>query len=105
MPSVLEVRYSSGVRRRCDSRCHDAATLVCRCCCEGIYHGMSLETGQLERAMVQVQGDLLDRLAAKEEAGKLLVLFARRRPREAPIIRSRGRRRVYQDALPLGLER
>lgn len=39
MTTILTVGDNSGRRRRCDATCHDAIEAVCRCICNGRYHG------------------------------------------------------------------
>ena len=39
---ILEMRNSAEVTGRCDSRCYDARTKHCRCCCGGRNHGVGL---------------------------------------------------------------
>ena len=39
---VLISKTTSGRRRTCSARCHNAKGLVCQCLCEGINHGVGL---------------------------------------------------------------
>jgi len=39
---ILKAFNSAGQTGRCDSRCYDAKTKRCRCCCGGKNHGVGL---------------------------------------------------------------
>ncbi len=42
MVTLITVEYSSGLKRRCDSRCYNSRTSKCTCVCGGRNHGKGL---------------------------------------------------------------
>lgn len=75
MTTVLIVGNSEG-SRRCDGSCHGAAGDVCRCVCEGRYHGIARGEDPLDPVEVVQQeaaaGDLGPELAAAWNAAVAL---------------------------------
>ena len=70
MTVILRVRLPSGVRRRCDSRCHRAKGDSCRCICTGLYHGAG-RNGTLNQKIQEHQEELLRGLGSMVTAAVL----------------------------------
>jgi hypothetical protein len=61
--TVMSWYDSSGLRGRCDARCHEAAEPFCDCMCGGAYHGSS-RNGTFEKvreAHAEVLLEAIDR--------------------------------------------
>lgn len=46
MPSLILEYKNNHARRRCNSRCHEAAGKRCSCLCGGAFHGIPYETAK-----------------------------------------------------------
>jgi len=83
MTSIIKFETNSGIKRRCDSRCHHAKGQICACICQGNYHGAN-NNGTLAEKVAESQETLLRDLQSR---GK--VIFAQlplpTRPRWLPI--------------------
>lgn len=63
--TVMQWGNSSGVKGRCDGKCHNAATPHCDCMCGGRYHGTA-RNGTFDDVRRQHGAEILE--AAKARA-------------------------------------
>ena len=67
MTVLIRFVTPGGMRRRCDSRCHNAKGASCACICSATYHGAG-RNGTLNDRVIQMQAKLLSEL---QEQGKV----------------------------------
>jgi hypothetical protein len=82
--TLLVVGGSDG-SRRCDAKCHEAASIDCDCVCGGRYHALGAQ-GALEQIRVDLLGPDAESILAEleqrsHELGGPLEVRAREKPR------------------------
>lgn len=50
MTTIISETKTGGRMRRCDANCHNAKGTVCRCVCNGRYHGRGARALEILRA-------------------------------------------------------
>ena len=103
MTTLLIVQLPDGTHRCCAAWCHHAHHRRSRCICGGAYHGLGDPSEALRRAVAERWPAVLTWLAAREEAGELLIT-AWREALDGPLLwRARLRAPWRHEQLALGV--